>query len=80
MLICVLKQVVFHTVTRFYTILNSQRLCGMSHLKKHYAKVMQKNFAIKKYAPIFIQNTTKQKSSRCMIEVDIWKSRPQQKN
>ena len=41
---------------------------------------MQKNFAIKKYAPIFIQNTTKQKSSRCMIEVDIWKSRPQQKN
>ena len=45
---CVSKYIVSHTITRFYAIF----LINDPHCKKHDAKVIEKNFAIKKDAHI----------------------------
>ena len=56
---CVLKYIVSHTITRFYTIF----FINDPHSKKHDPKVIEKILITKKMR-IFYLNTTKKKSSR----------------
>ena len=67
MLINVLNQVVFYTITRFYTIF-SQRLHGIPQFKKLLSEGHKKIFANKQML-IFIVNAPMEKSSRFITEV-----------